>query len=248
MFRFRPGTNDRLIYEGIYEQNEYRLPPSFNSLDLIVDIGAHVGFFSALALERGAGVVYAVEAHPENYQLAVQHLKAGLEQGRVEVRWGAVWRSDEERTILYHSGFKRGFDHPHPDIEINTGAGNVIFHQIGEEVPTIPFDELLWEATQQGNRRVRCLKIDCEGAEWPILLTSKKLHLVKEIVGEFHEIGGAYDSLDPLCLRLSGYERFTVEELERFLGDHHFTFSYHRAKRNDGSPAPRGTFFAQNVS
>jgi hypothetical protein len=92
------------------------------------------------------------------------------------------------------------------------------------------------------------LKIDCEGAEWPILLTSKKLHLIEGIVGEFHEIGGAYDSLDPLCLRLPGYERFTIKELELFLGEHHFTISHQRATRNDGSPARRGIFFAQNIS
>ena len=248
MFHFRPGTNDRLIYEGIYERNEYNLPLSFNQSNLVVDIGAHIGVFSFLALERGAGTVYAVEAHPENYQMAVQHLKTGLEQGRVDLRWGAVWRSDEASTVLYHSGFKRGFNHPHPGIDINTGAGNVIFGGTGEEVPTIPFDELLWEVTQQGERRVRCLKIDCEGAEWPILLTSKHLHLIDDIVGEYHEIGGAYDSLDPLRLRLPGYERFTVAELERFLNDHHFAFSHHRATQNDGSPARRGIFCAQNLS
>ena len=245
MFHFRSYTNDKLIYEGIYERNEYRLPPSFNSSDLIVDIGAHVGFFSALALERGVGVVYAVEAHPENYQLAVQHLQAGIEQGYVHLRWGAVWRSDEEGSILHHSGFKHGFDHPHPGVYFNTGAGNVVFNQTGVEVPAIPFDELLWEATQQGNRQVRCLKIDCEGAEWPILLTSKKLHIIDEIVGEYHEIGGNYDSLDPQRLRLAGYEKFTVEELELFLKEQHFTFSHHRATRNDGSPAPRGIFVAK---
>jgi FkbM family methyltransferase len=248
MLYFRPGTNDALIYEGIHMRNEYNLPQSFAPSDLIIDVGAHVGFFTSLALERGAGTVYAVEAHPENYQMAVQHLKTGLGQGRVDLRWGAVWRSDEERTVLHHSGFKHGFNHPHPGIEINTGAGNVIFNETGEEVPTIPFDELLWEATQQGARRVRCLKLDCEGAEWPILLTSKKLDLIDEIVGEFHEIGGAYDTLDPLRLCLPGYERFTVEELEMFLGEHHFTFSHHRATQNDGSPGRRGIFFAKNVS
>ena len=95
--------------------------------------------------------------------MAMQHLKTDLEQGRVDLRQGAVWRSDEEeRTVLHHSGFKRDFNHPHPDIEINTGGGNVIFNNTGEEVPVIPFDMLLWEATLQETRRVRCLKLDCE--------------------------------------------------------------------------------------
>jgi FkbM family methyltransferase len=248
MFHFRPGTNDRLIYEGIYARNEYNLPPVFAPSDLIIDVGAHVGFFTSLVLERGTGTVYAIEAHPENYHMAMQHLKTDIEQGRVNLRQGAVWRSDEEeRAVLHHSGFKRDFNHPHPDIEINTGGGNVIFNNTGEEVPVIPFDMLLWEATLQETRRVRCLKLDCEGSEWPILLTSKKLHLIDTIVGEYHEIGGNYDSLDPQRLRLSGYEKFTVEELELFLKEQNFTFIHRRATRNDGSPAPRGIFVAKKM-
>jgi FkbM family methyltransferase len=245
-FSFRPGTNDILIYEALYKNNEYRLPPTFAPSDLIVDVGAHVGIFSSLALERGAGTVYAVEAHPENYQMAVQHLKTELEQGRVDLRWGAVWRSDERRTVLYHSGYKRGFDHPHQGIEINTGAGHV-FGQIGKEVPVISFDTLLWEATLQGTRRVRFLKLDCEGAEWPIIYTSQLLHLIDEIAGEFHEIGGMYASLNPLLLSLP-YDQFTVVELEKYLSEHHFAFSHNRATRNDGTPAPRGMFFAKKIS
>lgn len=246
MFKFRLGTNDVLIYEGIYERNEYDLPPSFAQSDLIIDIGAHIGFFTYFAIERGAGTVYAVEANNENYQLALQHLEKYIGQGRVDLRRGAVWRSDTKTAVLYHSGYKRGFDHPHPGIEVNTGAGNV-FQTQGEEVPVIPFDTLIWEATQRGTRRIRCLKLDCEGSEWPILLTSQTLHLIDEIKGEYHEIGGAYDSLNPLHLSLP-YGQFTVMELEKYLYEHNFAFSHQRAQRHNGSPAPRGMFFAKKVS
>ena len=34
--------------------------------------------------------------------------------------------------------------------------------------------------TEGGAGRVRLLKLDCEGAEWPILLTSQRLRLVNE--------------------------------------------------------------------
>lgn len=245
-FSFRPGTNDILIYESIYKNNEYNLPQSFAQSDLIIDIGTHIGIFTYIAVERGAGIVYAIEANRENYQRAAHHLANAIARRAVDLRQGAVWRSDEKRTVLYHSGYKHGFDHPHQGIEINTGAGHVL-GLAGEEVPVIPFDSLIWEATQQGTRRVRFLKLDCEGSEWPIIYTSKFLHLIDEIVGEFHEIGGAYDSLNPLLLSLP-YNQFTVVELEKYLGEHHFAFSYNRATRNDGSPARRGMFFAKKVS
>ena len=246
MFLFRPGTNDKLIYEGIYQHNEYRLPSSLNASDLVIDIGAHVGFFSALALERGAGTIYAVEALEANYQLAVQHLAEGVRQGRVDLRRGAVWRSDEDTPIVHHSGFKKGFNHPHPGIDTNTGAGNVLFCDEGEDVPTIPFDDLLMEATHQGTRRVTWLKIDCEGSEWPILLTAQTLALVDTIVGEYHEIGGPYDTFDPTRLRLP-YSALTVDVLGQFLAAQSFRFTHQRATQEDGSPARRGLFFAENL-
>jgi hypothetical protein len=38
-----------------------------------------------------------------------------------------------------------------------------------------------------GDGPVRLLKLDCEGSEWPILFTSRRLQQVREIVGEYHE-------------------------------------------------------------
>ena len=48
--------------------------------------------------------------------------------------------------------------------------------------------DVLREATRDGTRRIRLLKIDCEGAEYPILLTTTQLHLVDEICGEYHNL------------------------------------------------------------
>jgi len=45
----------------------------------------------------------------------------------------------------------------------------------------------------KGNR-VRLLKIDCEGSEFPILYTSKMLEYVDEIVGELHFFSWLYNN------------------------------------------------------
>jgi len=54
-------------------------------------------------------------------------------------------------------------------------------HQDVHPVTAVPLDENLSQHDE-----VRCLKIDAEGSEFPILLTSSVLHRVQEIVGELH--------------------------------------------------------------
>jgi FkbM family methyltransferase len=243
-FSFRKGTNDILIFEEIFRKNEYRLQETFAEDDILIDVGAHVGFFTCAAIEHGARTIYAIEADYANYQIAAMHLKAYIDQGVVDLRWGAVWRSDVTEQYLHHSGYNRNFDHPVEGIEINTGAGDVLWQTHGQKVPVIPFDELILQATQQGQKRIRLLKMDSEGSEWPILLTSKTLHLVDEIRGEFHEIGGAYDALQPKNLSLQGFDRFTIRELVKALEEKNFKTVYVRDTRANGSPAAKGMFFA----
>jgi hypothetical protein len=46
--------------------------------------------------------------------------------------------------------------------------------------------------------RIKLLKLDCEGSEFPILLTSRLLGKVEKIIGEYHEIDPAtMQFLDP---------------------------------------------------
>src|SRR5690242_17764400 len=103
-FSFREGTIDSLIFEGIFKYNEYKLPDKFSEDDIIVDIGAHVGFSIYAFIQRGARHVYAYEPDFENYQKALEHLKDYIDQGCVELTRTAVWRSDIYAEALHHSG------------------------------------------------------------------------------------------------------------------------------------------------
>ena len=53
------------------------------------------------------------------------------------------------------------------------------------------------------------LKIDCEGAEFPILLTSRRLGDIDRIVGEYHELR----ALPPAHARVPGVEEFSLQIL-----------------------------------
>jgi FkbM family methyltransferase len=231
-FAFRPGTIDEAVFESVNLYNEYRLPDAFGPDDLILDVGAHIGSFCHAALVRGAGRVFGVEADEGNFRCAERNL-AGFGD-RVRLENVAAWRSDQgPTTLVFHS----------PDA-VNTGAGNVGWADAGREVPAVPFDDLVRRATDGGPRRVRFLKIDCEGSEFPILLTSKALHLIDEIAGEFHEFHGEFDPYDvPPRFRVAGVDRLTIEELAAALRRSGFEVSWERNGRTN-----IGMFYARRVA
>lgn len=229
-FRFRPNTIDNVVFRHIVTENEYRIPTRLDPNSLIIDIGAHIGSFSYLCWCAGARFIEAFEADPDNADLA----RENLANTGITVVEKAVWRSDVDVDKLHHSGYVDMCpDGPDP-VSVNTGGGHV-FASSGLEVATISLDDVI------GDRKISLLKIDCEGSEYPILLTSKRLCQVRRIVGEYHlvdkstssDVAGLGDSFTPGSLfDYLVSQRFRVE------------FCSH--------PDPRfslkvGTFFADNI-
>ena len=98
------------------------------------------------------------------------------------------------------------------------------------------FDDLIAAAVADG-RRVRLVKLDCEGSEWPILFTSRMLHLVDSICGEYHWV----DAAGPFAV--AGHPQFTPAVLERFLSEQGF-----RVRTRPMTKDPRaGLFFAERA-
>jgi len=176
-FYCRPETEDFVVFEDVVDRNEYMLQDKFNSDDIIIDVGAHIGSFSYAAALRGPGKIYAYEAHPLNHAIACKNLSPFGD--RVTCSNLAVWRSDEPSLTLYND-----------DITVfeATGGISVLWNNEGLPVPSISLDEVLCEASDGFKRRIRLLKLDCEGSEYPILFTSNHLDIVDEICGEYHEI------------------------------------------------------------
>lgn len=221
--QLRPGTNDAVIYDSVVTRNEYRLPTRLIRDSVVIDIGAHAGMFSHLALERGAGTVYAFEPEPANYNQAVRNLAAF--SGRVHLAKRAVWRSDVPAGPLH---FWRSED------PANAGGGTVIWESDGPLVESVPFDEVV---TAIG-ARINLLKIDCEGAEFPILLTSKRLAAVDRIVGEYHELRA-----EPAPhARVPGCAQFTIDGLVNVLKQAGFVVSLE--PQATGNFGELGLFFA----
>lgn len=196
-FHLRPGTIDESVYRCVVERNEYRLPDRLDPDGIIIDIGAHIGCFSWSCWSRGARYIEAFEAEPENAECARQNLK----DTSVQLKQVAVWRSDRLQDVLYHSSYPQMLpDGPDP-VGTNTGGGNV-FSQTGTQVGTISLDEVI------GDRTISILKLDCEGSEYPILLTSQRLKNVRTIIGEYHRVEETPDSA-----KVEGVEQFSIGTL-----------------------------------
>lgn len=178
-FHARPGTMDAEIYDIVFRRNEYRLPPQFSAGDVILDVGAHVGSFSTACLMRGAGRVVAFEPEPTNHALlAVNLARFGA---RADARCAAVWRSDAPPTTLHFN--------PSTDAT-NTGGGSMFAPaSLGVSAATVSLDAVVAEVlAATGQRRVRLLKLDCEGSEYPVLLTATCLDRVEALCGEYHQV------------------------------------------------------------
>ena len=206
-FCLRPDTNDAVIYTNVVTRNEYRLPANISGA-IVIDIGMHVGAFSHLALTRGAAALHGFEPDPSNYSCAVKNLaRFGA---CVNLHNRAVWRSDIAAPALH---FWRSTD------AANAGGGTLIWDTDGPLVDAVPFDTVVDTVTEHAKRRISLLKIDCEGAEFPILLTSSRLDSIDRIVGEYHELRAEL----PRHVRIPGYEQFTAEILAAHLERSGFT-------------------------
>jgi FkbM family methyltransferase len=168
-------------WKRINRQNSYRFARQYAAGDVGLDLGANLGAASVAMLERGIGTVYAVEA----LEALQERLKNNLRRygPRANVMRAAVWsKNGEQRSVRV---FRRA-DDPR-----NTCTANAFIpHEQYEDVPAIGLDELILRATDRGRHRLRVMKIDVEGSEYPALMTCQVLGLVDEIAGEWHTVTG----------------------------------------------------------
>ncbi|MET8557642.1 FkbM family methyltransferase [Streptomyces sp. NPDC004959] len=157
--RFNVDTRDliqRYIYMfGVWEPNltkwlSSRLKPG----DVFVDVGANIGYFSALGarLVGAGGAVVSVEASPSFAELLRANLRLN-HADNVRVVEQAVSDREETLTLVLASS-------------ANMGANSIVPYdgpiEARHEVPASPLASLLAEDEA---RRARVIKIDVEGAE-----------------------------------------------------------------------------------
>ncbi len=181
---YRPDSHDRSIIAEIWEKGSYAEKFPIGEKAVIIDIGAHNGYFSLYAAKNSAAgsKIYAFEPILENYKIFVENLRLNNVENVVTHNI-CVAGSDGILTMYVNSAHTGGHSQYRERIEkykLDTIAEMecdcVAFNH------TVPIDV----------ERIDFCKIDCEGAEFDILLQAPMdfLRKIEVFAIEFHEFGG----------------------------------------------------------
>jgi FkbM family methyltransferase len=181
------GILAEVFFDNCYVQDLF-LPPN----PVVVDIGGFIGDFALYAATRlKARRVVVCEPAPRNWTLLVKNIQTNHCEDRVSMVNKAV--TDGRVAML---------DIDAPD----RGQARISAYRSSscekKAVESISLSLLLAEFRIT---EVDLLKIDCEGGEYDILLTTPSgvLSGVKNIVFEYHEIDGFQQKLNAVRERLS---------------------------------------------
>lgn len=181
-FFVRDNTNDSDVVRSC--RVEYALPnvEGYEPGSFVLDIGSHIGGFSLWALQKYHNCrVVAVEPMPENQTLLTRNVELNGLSDRVTLLRGAAW-SKKEPTVTIPYGDERtesGRIHYY----VGNASSVPLSGQSHVIVRTISLAEII-----AGVDRVWCMKLDGEGAEYPLLEEAKPedLKRLKWVIGEFH--------------------------------------------------------------
>jgi FkbM family methyltransferase len=128
--------------------------------DVVVDCGAHIGFFTRLALRAGARTVVAVEPERANLSAFRRNLEAELKSGQVKLVEKGLWDSNGKLSLhLSRVGDS------HSVVVATNGPGDAV-------IEAVTLDTL---ARSLSLPRVDFIKMDIEGAERNALRGARRI-------------------------------------------------------------------------
>ena len=182
---FRGGTDDLSFVMDIFAFGDYCKYFPFNETAKIIDIGAQNGYFAIWAfINMNTGSrIFAYEPVPDNYEIALNNIKNNnVENIRIYDKGVSGSRGE---LILYLNEKHTGGHSVYEEKVMKCGVDKI--SEISVECVTL-------EDVFHENEIENCdfCKIDCEGAEFDILLNASVdiLRKVKVFSIEFHEFGG----------------------------------------------------------
>jgi FkbM family methyltransferase len=215
------GAVDDAILNDLWVRDVYGLRNILRPPSCVVDIGAHVGAFTAQvkALWPDTRVV-ACEADPQNAELLRRTVGA---DSRVEIVEAAIVADDADEVTFFAMPDKTSQ---------NSGGGSINRPEPGSVPITVRACSVtsMWEV--RDIKRCNLLKLDCEGGEVPILQALANANLLGSIdcvVGEWHAVDGRAETCDAV-----------MQALESVLGPtHDVEFDRHRPGREGHFTARR---------
>ena len=226
IYKLRDGTNINvhpnseglnLVFYEVFLKSEYDGMEKFkiNKDDIVIDIGAHLGFFTIKASKKATkGKVYAFEPFSMHYKL----LKQNIEQNSIaNVKYYNEAISDKTGELSFFYTMEN--DPGDTSLfQINSTAANY-----EEKIKSTTLNDFF----QKENLDVcNFMKLDCEGAEYSILMSADKsvLNKIQKIAMEWHR----FDSeQDPKKLANFLHENgFTLIEPENYDGKSGFLYAF----------------------
>lgn len=153
------GWKDNADLYEIYFQNHYEKIPVNNKE--VIDIGANICDSSIYFVLNGATNVIAVELLPQNCEIAQKNITLNKLNDQIDIIMAGC---SDEKGQTYFSSSKKGM-----------GYAIDIADKDGIKVPLLTIDDLLKFSKNES----RILKLDCEGCEYDVILSSSKWTLRK---------------------------------------------------------------------
>lgn len=188
LFLVRENTVDEWVIEEVYKQNPY-LPEFLINLipseGLVIDVGAHIGCFTAIASKLlKPEIIVSIEPEDNNFELLLENVKILNISQKVKPVKSVLWDSEETLTFYLqnwntggHSLVKEKAEKEHISKEAIT--------QLTVNATTL---DIILDKLNLSAKPIRVLKIDAEGAEDRVLKGAEKaLKRTFTVVGELHE-------------------------------------------------------------
>ena len=205
------------VFYTVFLKREYDSFEKFkiNEDDIIVDIGAHLGFFTIKAAKEAfKGVVYAFEPFSMHFRLLEENIRSNNIKN-VKFYNQAITDKASELSFYYTI-------HGDPcDTSLFKINPNEKIYE--EKIQSISLKDFF---QQESLERCDFLKIDCEGAEYSILMSSDSstLNKIRKIAMEWHKFDtGYYPQKLANFLKESG---FNLIEPPSYDGKVGFLFAY----------------------
>jgi FkbM family methyltransferase len=203
---YRKGTADELVLKDSFSHDIfYSGVPEYQAAedDVIIDIGAHIGTFSILSASKvSRGKVYAIEACRDTFNmLRINVALNGL--ANVSVHHLAITDKDGQVTLYYDTG-----NWGHSVVKAMSACSEIV-----ESTTLSHFLE------QNQIESCQFIKFNCEGAEFPILLSTppKVLGRFGTILVLYHcDLWGKNTEADLLSrLESAGFKCVTRNQTEQ---------------------------------
>ena len=216
LFVRHPASDAWVVYE-VVRRGVYLPPPEVEravrartDAPRIVDLGAHVGSASLLLIERFPRAhVVAVEPNPDSAALLRRTIAANGLGGQCEVRQVAAGTEPGTATI---EGFSILSHFVRDDTEEAVDQLPYL-RQFQSQVVTEPTQVEVVDAFEL-LRDADLVKMDIEGAEWPILQDPRFAALpIRALVLEYHPQGSPEHDTTALVSRLLQQAGFRLGEL-----------------------------------